>query len=185
MSSVADQLFSELAALPSPPAGGQVLKRGVNYSHAAMIDLIISRPGISQNEIALYFGYTASWISTIMASDSFQTALAARREQIIDPLLKATLEEQARGLYLRSMEILRQKLNVDAANVPDQLALQTFAQSARALGYGARPPAPPPSDDLSAALVKHADNLTNLLRRERRRVAEEIIDVPVSETQPS
>lgn len=173
MSADATALFDELDDLPTAP-----LKRGLNYSHVAMVDFIIANPGISQGEIALRLGYTQSWLSTVFGTDAFQVALAARREQIVDPVLRATLEEQARGLYLRSMEILRQKLNADAANVPDQLALQTFAQSARALGYGARPPAPPPTDDLAQSLVRHSDNLVNLLRREKARVrSEETIDV--------
>jgi len=165
------------AGTPTKSAEVVPLKRGINYSHTAMIDLIIQHPGISQNEIARFFGYTAAWISTIMGTDAFQTALAARREQIVDPTLRATLEEQARGLWLRSMEVLREKMNCDAANIPDQLALQTFAQSARALGYGARPPPSTEPVNLSEKLIDHADNLVRLLRRERKR-AEEIIDVP-------
>jgi hypothetical protein len=187
-----DQLFSELERIPdssrtlipsAPDAEKSVLKRGVHYTHQAMIDLIIERGGrISNAELALYFGYSQSWISTVMQSDAFQAAFAARREEIIDPRLRMSLEEQARGLYARSMEILREKLNVDAANVPDQLALQTFAQSARALGYGARPP-PSPSEDTNAALIKHADNLVGLLRREKGRArAEEILDGQIAES---
>jgi hypothetical protein len=192
MSVQADALFSELERIPDSakalvsgprPSDQPVLKRGVHYTHQAMIDLIIERGGrISNAELALYFGYSQSWISTVMQSDAFQAAFAARREEIIDPRLRLSLEEQARGLYARSMEILREKLNAPSENVPDQLALQTFAQSARALGYGARPP-PSPSEDTNAALIKHADNLVGLLRREKGRArAEEILDGQITES---
>jgi hypothetical protein len=171
----AEALLSEVAALPARDSSPAVLLKGLHYTHEAMIDLIIANPGIHQNTLARTFGYTASWISTVMATDSFQSALAARREQVVDPLLRATLEEQARGLYLRSMEIIREKLNADAENVSDNLAMAVYKESGKLLGYGARPPTPIEHESVNEQLVKHADNLVNLLRHKRREA--ETIDV--------
>jgi hypothetical protein len=113
-----------------------------------------------------------------MATDSFQAALAARREEIVDPVVRATAEEQCRGLYMRSLEILREKMAADAENIPDNLALSVFRDSGKLLGYGARPPEPPPTrETVAESLVKHADNLVALLRKERRTAAEgDVID---------
>jgi type II secretory pathway component PulC len=179
-SSFADALLEEVKALPSEP---QPLVRGLNYSHDQMIDLIVANPGIHQNAIARVMGYSASWVSTIMATDAFQAKLAERREEIVDPVLKATMEEQARGLFLRSMEILREKLAGDSDTVPDQLALQTFRDSAKVLGYGARPPEPPSKESVAESLVKHADNLVALLRKERKIAEGDVIDVGPSSPQ--
>lgn len=121
---------------PSKSKGQPIAK--INYSHDGMIDLIIANPGISQNDIAAMVGYTASWVATIMASDAFQARLAERRDQIIDPLLKATVEEKFKGMVSRSLEILAEKLKAPPSEIPDNLALRTLELSARALGYGAK-----------------------------------------------
>src|SRR5450755_4533251 len=83
----------------------------LNYSHDGMIDLIIANRGISQNEIAKRFGYSASWVSQVMTSDAFQARLAERTLEIIDPTLRATVEQQLKGILARSMEILKIKLD--------------------------------------------------------------------------
>ena len=62
-------------------AGTRLGPRRVKYSHDAMIDLIIASPGIQQNTLAIHFGYTVGWISTIMQSDAFQAKLAARKDE--------------------------------------------------------------------------------------------------------
>ena len=108
----------------------------VSYTHDAMIDLVLSNPVISQNEIAAHFGYTASWVSIIFNSDAFQSRLAARKEEIIDPLVRGQVEEAIKGLVARSVDILREKLN--NPNASTELAMEVFKASTRAAGYGAR-----------------------------------------------
>jgi len=107
-----------------------------SYSHEAMADLILANPAIDQNELAAHFGYSASWVSNVISSDSFQAYLAERKAEIIDPILRGAVEEAFKGLVLRSMDILRKKLD---ANPSDALAVKVFESSTRALGYGARP----------------------------------------------
>lgn len=106
-----------------------------SYSHEALADLILAHPASSQGELAGFFGYTEGWISQIIASDAFQAYLATRKEQILDPVLRGAVEESFKGLVLQSVAKLREKL---AANPSDQLVLEVFKNSARALGYGAR-----------------------------------------------
>ncbi len=119
------------------PVTGE-MKGGVvktNYSHEALIDIILANPAISQNELAATLGYTPGWISQILASDAFQAALATRKDQIVDPMLRGAVEESFKGLVLQSMQKLREKLE---ANPSDNLCLEVFKNSSRALGYGAR-----------------------------------------------
>lgn len=107
----------------------------VAYSHDAMIDLVIMNPGIHQNAIAAAFGYSVPWVSRIFSSDAFQARLAARKEELVDPTIKATLEERFKALVLQSMDVLQEKLS----NAPtDDLALGVLNTAAKALGYGAR-----------------------------------------------
>lgn len=107
-----------------------------SYSHEAMIDLILANPAIDQNQLASHFGYTPSWVSIVISSDAFQAALGEKRAQIIDPILRGAIEESFKGLVLRSIEIVRKKLDAD---VHIDTALEVLKTSSKALGYGARP----------------------------------------------
>jgi hypothetical protein len=160
---------------PAPQREVPVLKNGMRYSHAAMMDMLIAEPWLRQNDIARRFARSASWISTIMASDAWQAAWAARKEEILDPILKLTIEENTRGLYNRSLDILKEKLDKPADFVSDQLAVQVLAQTARALGYGARPEQRV-EVNVTTQIENHAGNLVTLLRRTKATVAEEVIE---------
>lgn len=151
----------------------------VRYTHEAMIDQLITNPHLSQGELAALFGYSAGWISTILASDAFQEKLAARREEIVDPIMKATMEERFRALSIQSLDILRQKLDRPAHQVSDLLVLKTAELSAKALGYGARTEAPPavPVGRIEAL----ADRLTGLLVQKKS----EVIEGELVETGPA
>ena len=119
-------------------AGDGRLVNGIKharYTHEAMIDLILTNPAISQNDLAAHFGYSASWISMVITSDSFQAKLQERKAEIIDPVLRGAVEESFRGLLLRSIEIVRSKM---AGEVTPQYALDVLKASSKALGYGAR-----------------------------------------------
>lgn len=107
----------------------------LNYSHTAMIDEIIRNPHISQGALAGLFGYTAGWISQVIATDAFQAAMHARKEEIIDPVLRATVDERLKGLVLQSIDKLMVKME---GNPSDDLTLGVLTAATKALGYGAK-----------------------------------------------
>lgn len=109
----------------------------VRYSHEAMIDVLITEPTITQNELAKRFGRSQGWISIVMGSDAFQGALAKRRDDIMNPEMVATLEERYRGLADQSLRVLSEKLS---ATQNTDLALKSLEISGKALGFGARGP---------------------------------------------
>ena len=151
----------------------------VTYTHEGMIDLMVSNPWISQGELAAHFGYSPSWISQVIASDAFQMKMAERRDEIIDPAIKATMEERFKAIVLQSLDILKQKLELPAHQVPNNLVLGTVEIASRALGYGARmelhvAPQAPGSDRLEQL----AGRLTTLLTQKREGV---IIDAQDAE----
>lgn len=163
------------AVLAAARAKSDALKQPIakiNYSHAAMIDLIIAQPGISQNEIARHFGYTPAWISQVISSDAFQTALAKRREEIVDPLMRETVETQFKALVSRSLDILQQKLNRPALEIPDNLALRTLEISSRAAGYGVKDDSAATPGNTSVEVNVHLEQLGGglvaLLQRKKR-----------------
>lgn len=109
----------------------------INYTHDALIDAIVTNPEKTQREFAAIFGYTESHLSIIMNSDAFQEKLCSRKEEIVNPILRATIEDRMKALVQRSTEILLDRLAID----PDpRLALKALEVTSRSLGYGAKAP---------------------------------------------
>lgn len=153
----ADALLNELTpAVPREHAPSMTQIKKVSYTHSAMVDLIIEKPTITQNEIAATFGYSVPWVSHIFASDSFQAYLASRKDELIDPTLRATIKERFDALVRQSIDVLMEKLNKPAAAISDNLALRAAELGARSLGLG-RTDAPPPAPQ--------GDRLTILAQR--------------------
>lgn len=142
----ANLLLDELEGRPAreiAPTMGRLQK--VRYSHSAMVDAIIENPSISQNQLADIFGFTPGWVSNVIASDAFQAHLAQRKDELIDPTLRLSIEERFKALVQRSLEVLQEKLAKPTHTIPDQLALQAASLGARSLGLGrADNNAPPP-----------------------------------------
>ena len=148
----------------TPPAGPPVYKyqtgkaiEKIRYTHDAMVDLIVANPRITQGELAAQFGYTQAWVSLVMSSDAFRERLAARREELVDPAIRASLEERFRAVVTRSLEVLQEKLSAPVSAVPDNLALRAAELGAKALGLGGNAPAP--------QVVVQTDHLQNLAQR--------------------
>ena len=154
----------EITALPAARPNG-IAK--VRYSHTDMIDFIIANPWVSQNELASRYGYSPSWVSVVLSSDAFQSAMAARRDEVVDPRLKATLEERFRALTIQSLNRLMEKL--DAPVVNDQVALRAAELGAKALGLGGHAPTPPQTPAVDH-LARLADRLIDLQSNVRRSV---------------
>lgn len=156
----------QLEEAPAAPAGA-IAK--IRYSHDAMIDLILQSPGVSQNQLAANFGYTPAWVSQIMSSDAFKARLEQRREELIDPAIRLTLNEKFNAMVHRSIDVLQEKLM--QTQVDPNIALRAAELGVKALGVGGyQPPAPAAQADRLAQL---ANRLTGLLGTKRS----EIIDV--------
>lgn len=131
---------TEFLRSQSPPLQGtefsaQAIAR-VNYTHDAMIDLIIANPMISQMEISKHFGYTPAWVSRIFNSDAFKARVAQRKHDLVDPSIALTIDEKLRAVADRSLDIVLDKLSLPTTSFTDALNAATLAS--KALGYGAR-----------------------------------------------
>ena len=172
---IASTVVTSPVAAPQWPSGSSAAKQSIakiGYSHDAMIDLLIANPTISQNQLAAHFGYTASWVSQVMASDAFQMRMAERREQIVDPTLRLTVEENFKALVLRSLDILRQKLDQPINKIPEQLVLRTLDIGGRLAGYGIKKDPVPqvPSTEIHLHLEELGTGLVHLLHRKKAEV---------------
>ena len=116
-----------------------VIKK-VGYSHEAVIETILANPGITQRELARKFEYSEAWLSQVINSDAFRERLAAKKEDVVDPVLRMSLEERIRGMADLSLKVIMEKLE-EAKGVPGLTgmnpAIRAFEHSTRALGYGA------------------------------------------------
>lgn len=110
----------------------------VHYTHDALIDQIVSNPGIDQRQLAKMYGYTEAWVSTIVNSDSFKARLQERKADLIDPLIVANFEERLKGTLGVALSVINEKLET-GRNA--DLALKTLELGAKALSFGARPSA--------------------------------------------
>jgi hypothetical protein len=161
---ILDQLLVE--ATPVTAVSRGVIQK-VNYSHDAMIDMILAQPGISQNLLAAKFGYTPSWICQVLQSDAFQAKFAERRKEVVDPILMDSVEKGFEAMVRRSQEILMEKLNAPTHQIPDQLVLQALQVSSRAAGYGARDAAPASPKEVHNHLHILSENLVGLLHKRK------------------
>lgn len=149
------------------PSGAKMGVRRCSYTHDAMVDLIVANPIISQNELAAHFGYTPSWVSQVIASDAFQARLAERTQELVDPAIRATVEEKFKGIVTRSLAILAEKLDRPTHQIPDNLVLRSLELGSRALGYGARDTQPASQVNMHLHLESLGENLTQLLHRKK------------------
>lgn len=53
----------------------------MRYRHEAIADMMLANPMANQNEIAEKLGYTPSWLSTVINSDSFKAYYEERRAE--------------------------------------------------------------------------------------------------------
>jgi hypothetical protein len=107
----------------------------LRFSHDAMVDFIIANPAASNRIIATAFGFTEGWISRVICSDAFQARLAQRKDELVDPVITANIEERLQGLAVLSATVLEEKL--EASRNPE-LAAKVLGMTVNALGYGAR-----------------------------------------------
>lgn len=158
-----DQVLEELTGQ------GAVGPAKISYTHADMINVLITQPWVSQNELAKRYGYTPGWVSTVMASDAFQSALAARREEIVNPAMKASLEERFRAVTVQSLNVLMKELEKPACK--PEVAIRAAELGAKSLGLGGNAPPRPPADGDS--LSRLADRLIALQSNVRQGVTYE------------
>lgn len=148
MSDLLEGLIGQQESYKAPTMGR--LKK-IHYSHDSMIDTLIANPVISQNQLAAMFDRTPAWVSNLMASDVFQARLAERREELVDPTIRASLEERARALFEKAQEVLLRKLH--EPTVSEKVALKAYELGAKSVGVGGN--APPRAAVVDLDLLAH------------------------------
>lgn len=83
----------------------------VRYTHDAVIDEIIRNPAISQGELSKMFGYSQTWMSICINSDAFQERLSERKAELIDPKIRASINDRLDALAKSAMDKIIDRLD--------------------------------------------------------------------------
>jgi len=104
----------------------------LTYTHEAMIDLILQEPTVSYKELAEIFGFSEGWIQRVVGSDAFKARLSERKAALIDPVIARSLNERLRGVTVKAIDLISEKLaseEAGAAYALDALGIATSAIS--------------------------------------------------------
>ena len=166
-------------APPSRPLGSA--SNPLRYSPELMVDLIINNPDYSSKQLGEIFGKPQSWVAQVLASASFQAALDPRRAEVLNPEYAMTLEERFRGLTIRSLNILQDKMEAGKV-LPDMTVLKIAELGIKALGMGqkaAEKAAPEEAPKNSSEMV--ADRIMAAMAKRKAAEQGDAVDVEAVE----
>lgn len=83
----------------------------VSHTHDQIMNWLIANPEKKLGECAAYFGYTQSWLSTLIHSDTFKAKFRERQDAVFGRIA-ATTEEKLAGLANMVTDRLAEKVEV-------------------------------------------------------------------------
>lgn len=105
--------------------------QSVNHTHDQIMNWLIANPELSNRQCAEYFGYSESWLSTLVHSDVFQ-AKFRERQDVVFGFVASEVKEKLTGLGNMVAEQLMEKLE---KNEDKQFTLDAFDKVMKASGY--------------------------------------------------
>jgi hypothetical protein len=91
----------------------------IRYSHDGIIDEILLNPQITQRELAKMVGFTEGWLSICINSDAFKERLAERKGELVDPVIRASVQERLDAVARRALDRI-----IDVLDDPDPLGVK-------------------------------------------------------------
>lgn len=104
--------------------------------HHAVIELMIAHPELKQGEIARRLGKSQTWLSIVVNSDAFRMKLAERREEVVDPVLEAKVEDRLRAVANEATEVLLERLQLAGESMSTRDLTRLVEVSTKGLGMG-------------------------------------------------
>jgi hypothetical protein len=153
----------------------------LRYSPELMVDIIINNPDYTPKELGQIFGKPQSWVSQVIASQLFQTALDPRRHEVLNPEYAMTLEERFRGLTIRALTVLQEKMEAGKA-LPDMTVLKTAELGIKALGMGQKVEKPTSPEDIPQnSSEKVAERIMAAMQKRKEAEQSNTVDVEAKE----
>lgn len=112
-------------------ASKNALQRGMTPTHELMVDWILENPGGTLRQMGDYFGYSVSWLSTMMHSDAFKAYTAERLKEVHAAV---TQDIPTRMRALAEVAIDRMHEVLDKTNDPDTIT-DSFDKVMHRYGY--------------------------------------------------
>ncbi len=110
--------------------------------HEAVIDMWLLDPTLKQGEIARALGKTESWLSILVNSDAFRAKYAARKAELVDPVIAAGAEDRLKAVVSVAAEELVRRLTLAPGGMSVKDLNSSISTASRALGMGAAPSGP-------------------------------------------
>lgn len=180
--SIADQGSTGTAvSTPSISVEPKVANTTLRYSPELMVDLILNNQDFSPKQLGEIFGRPQSWVAQVLASQSFQTALDPHRSQVLNPEYAMTLEERFRGLTIRSLTVLQEKLEAGKA-LPDLTVVKIAELGIKALGMGQKVEKPTSPEDIPQnSSEKVAERIMAAMQKRKEAEQSNTVDVEAKE----
>lgn len=121
-------------ALP-PSVADKINGQSWQLWYDAVIDWILANPGGTMLECAKALNRGYAYVTLIVRSDAFQTALAVRRAKF-EADLNAAIQNKLQGVGMAALELLQRKLETGGTTVPMKQAMEVAEMSLTKLGYG-------------------------------------------------
>lgn len=152
------------------PKGSTGVGNHIPYTHDALIDAMIMNPSMSRTELGAMFGFTSQWVYSVTNSDGFRARYEARRKEVVNPEIVASVKERFDALASQSIDVIAHRLT--ASNDP-LLALKTLEISAKASSYGARNEAVTVNQSFVVALPEKSQSADDWAKKYSGRTVEQ------------
>lgn len=120
-------------------AANRVGPRKVNNWHQALSDFMIQHPEMRAYDVALVFGVTEAWLSTVKNSDAFKQFHDARRKEHFDRI-STTVVDKVQALAEISVDELTARVETEREDMSVQALHDVSKLALQALGFGGRQP---------------------------------------------
>lgn len=104
----------------------------VSHTHDQVMNWLVLNPEKYLRECADHFGYTQSWLSTLIHSDVFQAKLKERQDSVFTHVMQ-DIPEKLRGLADIAIDQLGTQLE---SNTDKNYSLDAFEKILKTAGYG-------------------------------------------------
>jgi hypothetical protein len=118
---------------PQNPVGARPPEK-LRPWHERLGDFWIVNPGLTQGALAAHFGKTQAWVSIVVNCDAFKEYVQKRKEEILDPVMLASVDESFRAVAQRASQKLLERIELGA--VSEKTLVDAMKVAGQGLGMG-------------------------------------------------
>lgn len=155
----------------------------LSNTHNAIADWLIANPGKGQlGKCAAVFGYTQSWLSTLIHQDAFQALLKHKQGKAFEEVV-IPLHEKMSGVAHRGVEKLGEIIE---ETKDERLVREVTKDMLAGLGYGANPTGGAPIiNNTQNNLIVNSDALAAARERRSQHFGVQALESPSKPQEPS